>query len=249
MRSDAERRLSDPGLLREQYADSSRLRTRVDTWRRYGTNPQSFPAWALDQLDPPAGCDLLDAGCGYGNVYHELLAVRGVCPIGLDLSPGMLREAAGGCRAVLGDVAALPFTEAAFDRVMCNHVLYHVADRAAAMRELKRVTRPGGRLILSTNSERYLPELNELTGRPRRRLPFRLEDVEEVRAVFPNVEVREYQNEVVFEDVQAVMDLAVTSVTDAHVLRRIREGVQAIIDRDGRCRSSAPAGCFVVHAR
>ncbi len=45
---------------------------------------------------------------------------------------------------VHADVQALPFADGEFDVVMCNHVLEHVADDAAAMRELRRVTRPGG---------------------------------------------------------------------------------------------------------
>jgi ubiquinone/menaquinone biosynthesis C-methylase UbiE len=241
----AESRLSDPELLREQYSDSSRLRVRIETHRRHGTNPVSFPDWVLDQLDPPPGCSLLDAGCGYGNVYHQLLASRGVQPIGLDRSPGMLREAAPGCHAVLGDLVALPFADGAFDRVMCNHVLYHVPDREAAMRELERVTRPGGRVVISTNSDRYLRELHEIAGTSDQRSPFRLEDVDEVRAVFPDAAVREFHNELVFDDAQAVVDYVATSISETARLETVRERVQAIVDRDGAFRTETVAGCFV----
>ena len=219
---------------------------RIDTWRRFGTNPQTFAAWALDQLEPAAGCRLLDAGCGYGNVYHRLLSERGVRPVGLDLSAGMLREAAAACFPVRGDLTALPFRDQSFDRVMCNHALYHLADRHAAMSELKRVTRSGGRLILSTNSEHHLPELHEIAEAPRRRAPFRLEDIDEVRTVFPNVEVREFLNVLVFEEAKPVVDYAATSISDAPVLDMIGQRAQAIIDRDGAFRTSAKAGCFVV---
>lgn len=51
---------------------------------------------------------------------------------------------------VKGDVCALPFPDASFDIVVANHVLEHVADDQVAMRELRRVLKPGGQAILQT---------------------------------------------------------------------------------------------------
>lgn len=51
---------------------------------------------------------------------------------------------------VQADICALPFTEGEFDVVVANHVLEHIPDDALAMRELKRVTKAGGRAILQT---------------------------------------------------------------------------------------------------
>jgi ubiquinone/menaquinone biosynthesis C-methylase UbiE len=56
------------------------------------------------------------------------------------------------------DVQHLPFAAATFDLAICNHVLEHVGDAAAALAELHRVLKPGGRLICQT------PFATRLTG-------------------------------------------------------------------------------------
>jgi SAM-dependent methyltransferase len=50
--------------------------------------------------------------------------------------------------AVHADITALPFREETFDLVLCSHVLEHVPDDRAAMRELHRVVRPGGTVVI-----------------------------------------------------------------------------------------------------
>ena len=51
---------------------------------------------------------------------------------------------------VEADLTALPFEDAAFDLVLCSHVLEHVPDDRAALRELRRVLRPGGLAVIQT---------------------------------------------------------------------------------------------------
>ena len=50
-----------------------------------------------------------------------------------------------------GSIDAIPVEDASFDVVLCLQVLEHVPDPAAAVRELRRVVRPGGRVLLSTH--------------------------------------------------------------------------------------------------
>src|SRR5262249_44540088 len=86
---------------------------------------------------------LLDAGCGIGRRICEIPGA-----IGLDLSPEMLR-AGGAPNVVAGDVRAMPFDTAEFDMVWCRLVLGHLADAAPAYKELARVCRQGGYVLVT----------------------------------------------------------------------------------------------------
>ena len=108
----------------------------------------------LDELEVGAVSDLarnqrvLEAGCGTGLVLSRLSRVARVAH-GFDLSPGMVQKArARGLSVTLGSVTAVPFRDHSFDFVCSFKVLAHVPQITDALRELARVTRPGGKLAL-----------------------------------------------------------------------------------------------------
>lgn len=91
---------------------------------------------------------VLEAGCGTGLVLSRLSEVAREAH-GFDLSPGMVEKArARGLSVALGSVTQVPFRDDAFDLVCSFKVLAHVPDIKLALRELARVTRPGGHLAL-----------------------------------------------------------------------------------------------------
>ena len=93
---------------------------------------------------------VLDVGAGTG-VSTEELSRSGAYAVGADLSVGMLR-AGRRTRSTLpllaGDALALPFPDGIFDAVTISFALRNVVDTEGALRELGRVTRPGGRLVV-----------------------------------------------------------------------------------------------------
>ncbi|MDD9945908.1 MAG: class I SAM-dependent methyltransferase [Myxococcales bacterium] len=105
------------------------------------------------------GRRVLEAGCGTGLILSRLTDQASEA-YGFDLSPGMVARARSrGLRVTLGSVTAIPFADASFDVVCCFKVLPHVPEIETALRELMRVTRPGGRLVLefyNPMSLRYL---------------------------------------------------------------------------------------------
>ena len=98
----------------------------------------------------PAG-EALDAACGTGR-YARHLAALGFPVTGIDATPAMLelaRRKVPAGRFEPGDLAALPVPSASFDLAICALALTHCADLSRAVGELARVTRPGGRIIIS----------------------------------------------------------------------------------------------------
>lgn len=108
--------------------------------------------WLLARL--PAGPGrVLDAGTGLGNVVHVAERSRpDLSWTGVDRSGERLgRALADGVAApvAVADLLDLPHPDATFDAVLCSEVLEHLEDDRAALRELVRVLRPGGRLLVS----------------------------------------------------------------------------------------------------
>lgn len=161
--------------MREQYADASRLDARIGLYERFSASRESWQAWLFARLALVPGERVLDAGAGSGRLWSECagrLSPR-VAVVLADLSPAMLREARGrlagrvgtGARLVAARIERLPLADASFDVAVASHVLYHVPDRPAALRELWRVLRPGGRLFVATNESTHLEELRGLVDR------------------------------------------------------------------------------------
>jgi demethylmenaquinone methyltransferase/2-methoxy-6-polyprenyl-1,4-benzoquinol methylase len=93
---------------------------------------------------------VLDVATGTGAVVRELLRRYGCRVVGLDQSAEMLAEARRrlpeSIRLVEGDAERLPFEDGEFDALTVTYLLRYVDDPAAALRELARVVRPGGRI-------------------------------------------------------------------------------------------------------
>lgn len=111
--------------------------------------------WRRDMAEP---FDLLDLGCGTGTwsamVAGSRLPSRRV--VGLDYSFSMVeiahrkaKEVGEGAPSFInGDSEHLPFADGAFDVVTCSNSFHHYPHQQAAIREMHRVLRPGGRLML-----------------------------------------------------------------------------------------------------
>jgi ubiquinone/menaquinone biosynthesis C-methylase UbiE len=116
----------------------------------------------LDLMGNLKGSYILDVGCGDGALVCAA-ASRGAEATGVDPDPAMLAAArtradkAGIAAAFLeGRIERLPFADAAFDVVVSITVLCFVPDASAAVREMARVLRPGGRLVLGELGRRSL---------------------------------------------------------------------------------------------
>jgi SAM-dependent methyltransferase len=124
----------------------------------------------FNRLPIKAGYKILDIGCGSGRHTCAASRLEKVVVIGSDVSLDEVKEArnrlryqedlgevGGGIWATLvADITGLPFPDHYFDMVICSEVLEHIPDQQTAVKEVSRVLRPGGDLIVSV--PRYLPE-------------------------------------------------------------------------------------------
>jgi SAM-dependent methyltransferase len=124
--------------------------TPAEAWRAH--KPASF---AL--LEVAEGDQVLDVGCGTGEDAREIARhYPGVAVVGVDADPERVAEAdrltLGVPRPVefqVADVTRLPFEAGAFDAVRADRVFHHLADPVTGLAEMIRVSRPGGRVVVS----------------------------------------------------------------------------------------------------
>lgn len=94
---------------------------------------------------------VLEVGCGTGVILADLPQITQAGVHGLDLDPIRLKEAgrhAPNARLIQGNALALPYRSGCFDVTLCHFLLLWVPDPVQVLREMKRVTRPGGALLV-----------------------------------------------------------------------------------------------------
>lgn len=129
--------------------------SRAATWdTQFGDDLPAYTA-AITEAAIPRGGVVIDVGCGTGRALPPLrwAVGPGGSVIALDLTPEMLAVArpageAASAVLVLGDARSLPFADEAADAIFAAGLVNHLPDPRAGLRELARVTRPGGLLVL-----------------------------------------------------------------------------------------------------
>ncbi|MDA8019771.1 MAG: methyltransferase domain-containing protein [Thermoanaerobaculia bacterium] len=110
----------------------------------------------LGHLDVGPEAPVLEVGTGTGIHAAWLLELCPVRYIGVDLSPDMLeiarRRLGADTELIESPAEELPFSDGSFAAAFCSGTLHHVADRSRAVAEMRRVVRPGGRVVVSEPS-------------------------------------------------------------------------------------------------
>jgi SAM-dependent methyltransferase len=130
-------------------------------------------AWILE-LDPQRGTRVLDVGCGTGDLALEL-GGRGLTVDAVDLRPEMVDRVARRALALglehkvgaqVADATSLPFAAASYDVVAALGLLPWVSSPAACLRELARVARPEGHVLVTGMNRWQLPALLDPARNP-----------------------------------------------------------------------------------
>jgi SAM-dependent methyltransferase len=137
----------------DNYKTADNLRARTALFDFLVESPSPPPP--LNWFDWPRDARVLDVGCGTG-IWLRAARGTGADAFGLDLSEAMLTASRGAvpdAPLTRAGATALPYADRAFDTVLALWMLYHVEDRAGALREFARVLQPGGHVIAGTNSD------------------------------------------------------------------------------------------------
>ncbi len=165
----------------EARAWKSYYRLNYPAWWRARAGTLAWSAYddhLLKLLGARAGDVVLECGIGTGERYALRLAHQGVRLWGIDLAESLLARcaqngAAGGVdiRLQQGDIEALPYRDASFDRVYSFSSLWYVPNLSTALAEMARVTKPGGVVVFDMlNALHVTPTLARLATWTKRRL-------------------------------------------------------------------------------
>jgi SAM-dependent methyltransferase len=255
---------TDRTLLRRAYANGSKFARRRELYAHLEPRVD-FLGWTLSHVELPRDGRLLDVGCGPG-YYLSRLASEPITRLGCDLSEGMVRQARGAADAVwaVADVTQLPVAPGSCDVVLAMHMLYHVPDIPEAVAELRRVTRSGGAVLVSTLGRGHLERVRSIVadaiGGPHLERPsgrFRLEDAGAVLAThFDTVDRDDLRGEVVVRDPGPVLrhvgsgrdfyePLLPSGTTWDGVLAYVDAAVRDEIARSGAFRTPTHTGVLV----
>ena len=134
--------------------------------RAENASHRRYQALTLAQLACRDDDHLLECGCGSGELLVRLRAQYPHMQLtGVDLGRESLAWAAqevlqeGGVTLIEGDITALPIASETFDRVLCSSVLWYVPDPYAAIGEMVRVLKPGGRFVFDVRPPYHITNL------------------------------------------------------------------------------------------
>lgn len=263
-------RYTDPDYLqKQQYQDDRNLRARIELHERFSTNPYEWQRWVFDQITLPTMAQVLELGAGPADLWAKNLdRIPAGWQITIsDFSPGMVAQAE---KRLFGgehlfsfrqiNAQDIPFADATFDAVIANHMLYHVPDRAAALCEIQRLLKPGGRLYAATNGKAHMIELRDLItafagdaddpwkqGDP---VTFNLETGgEELEGWFEHVSLSLYEDELVVTEVEPLVayirSMLVTYDWPQERLQALAAHAAAQISDQGAIRISKSTCLFV----
>jgi ubiquinone/menaquinone biosynthesis C-methylase UbiE len=254
--------------LQQQYRDSSNFRKRSALVGKFSINRYPWYRWVYEQLDLSSGAIVLELGCGPGSLWKRNLdrIPAGGTIVLSDFSAGMLRDSGRNlgvnrfrfsfCQL---DAAMLPFRVSCFDVVVANMMFYHVDDRPAALRDIRRVLRPNGRFYATTTGREYMRELNAAATRilqiPRHTPSaerFGLENgLEQLQSVFAQVEIRRYSNELRVTEVEPLIDYFASMEPFVSPLPErwsmLREYFQNLIHERGEIVIPIDVGILIAH--
>lgn len=210
--------------LKKQYQNASNISSRIDLHSLYSKNKKGWFPWIFEQCGMQPGMRILELGCGDGSFWiQNREKMPPECRVVLsDVSKGMVRDARRSVQNVNGTFSykvfpceQIPYGAETFDMVIANHLLFYCEDISAALREIRRVLKPGGVFICSTYGAKHMSEVSQLVQGFDDRIilsahklyqHFGKENGEEIlEEFFDEIQWREYRDSLLVTDAQPLI--------------------------------------------
>ena len=153
--------------LVEQYKNATNVDIRIRLHEKYSTNPVSWFTWLYDHYKIDETSQVLELGCGNGQLWNENRSrVKGHIHLS-DISQGMINDAIENLKNLnvqyyCFDCHHIPFDDESMDIIIANHLLFYLKDIDTVLKEIKRVLKPGGYFYCSTYGKNHMKEITEL---------------------------------------------------------------------------------------
>lgn len=267
--------LTDEEKIRQQYETSENLERRIRL-HDYSTSPQDWMNWVYERLQPEAGERILEIGCGNGKLWQRNIHAlpEGLHLILTDRSEGMLEQARKSLMPygkllnekrismeyLVMDAENLHLPEKYYDKIIANHMLYHVENREACLREIKAALKDAGTFFCSTIGDRHMKELHEIVSSfdGRIEMPFsglttgfRLENGEaQLRKFFDRVKCERQENDLIVDNAEAIYDYVYSYPGNAPCIleqrgEEFRELLEEMLRREGAIYIRKDTGMFI----
>lgn len=159
-------RINDISVVKQQYATTNNLDTRISIHDKYSTNKLGFGNWIFSNYRIDKGAKVLELGCGTGEMWKNRESTIYTCSkiILSDFSEGMVAAAKDNIGSYdnieykVLDIQEIPYEDATFDIVIANMMLYHVPDIDKGLTEVRRVLKREGRFYCATYGEHGIIE-------------------------------------------------------------------------------------------
>jgi ubiquinone/menaquinone biosynthesis C-methylase UbiE len=213
-----------------RHANDKNLSARIKLHEKHSTTAVDVNDWYFEQYRFTAPYRILELGCGNGRQWEGRIEglPAGSLLVLSDLSDGMMNTAwrkysqYSNVLVQKIDIQEIPFPDGSFDRIIANHMLYHVPELSKALAEVKRVLRPDGIFYSSANGsggmrtylhdalKRFNPKLDAF----KTELSFTLQNGKKLLGeYFNNVRLVEFEDSLKITDTQDLVDWIKSTVT------------------------------------
>lgn len=260
--------LTEEEKMAEQYRTDDNLNRRIRI-HSFNTNPCPWGEWVYERLGFQENEKVLELGCGNGLLWKENIhrLPKGLSLLLTDYSEGMLAQARKNLapyaeelkgkgiriRFEQADANQLGLKEKDFDKVIANHMLYHVENRDDCLKAIKKLLKRNGILFCTTVGQNHMKELDDLIAEfdPAIEMPlhsitnrFSLQNgAAQLRKYFPEVMREDYPCDLKVTNADAVYDYVYSYPGNAAlILGRKGERFRRLI-----YEKMAQEGSFYIH--